>query len=48
MIEPEMAFADLTDDADLAEDFLTHLCSHALDRMRRGHGSFSTSRSTRG
>lgn len=27
MIEPEMAFADLADDADLAEDFLKHMCA---------------------
>ncbi|HIJ82097.1 MAG TPA: asparagine--tRNA ligase, partial [Desulfuromonadales bacterium] len=26
MIEPEMAFADLSDDAELAEEFIRHLC----------------------
>ncbi|GFO54247.1 asparagine--tRNA ligase [Geomonas sp. Red276] len=31
MIEPEMAFADLSDDADLAEAFLKRLCTYALD-----------------
>jgi len=31
MIEPEMAFADLSDDADLAEAFLKRLCSFALE-----------------
>jgi asparaginyl-tRNA synthetase len=31
MIEPEMAFADLTDDADLAEAFLKRLCIFALN-----------------
>jgi asparaginyl-tRNA synthetase len=31
MVEPEMAFADLRDDADLAEDFLRHLFQHVLD-----------------
>jgi len=31
MIEPEMAFADLADDADLAEAFLKRLCIHALN-----------------
>jgi len=31
MIEPEMAFADLNDDADLAEAFFKRLCSHALE-----------------
>ena len=31
MIEPEMAFADLLDDARLAEDFFRHLCRHVLE-----------------
>jgi len=31
MIEPEMAFADLSDDADLAEAFFKRLCSFALN-----------------
>jgi asparaginyl-tRNA synthetase len=31
MIEPEMAFADLTDDADLAEEFITFLCRFVLE-----------------
>ncbi|NVN91747.1 MAG: asparagine--tRNA ligase [Desulfuromonadales bacterium] len=31
MIEPEMAFADLTDDADLAEKFIRYLCRFALE-----------------
>jgi asparaginyl-tRNA synthetase len=31
MIEPEIAFADLNDDADLAEDFLKHLFATLLD-----------------
>ena len=31
MIEPEMAFADLADDADLAEKFVRYLCRFALD-----------------
>ena len=30
MIEPEMAFADLDDDATLAEDYLRHLFQHVL------------------
>jgi asparaginyl-tRNA synthetase len=30
MVEPEMAFADLADDADLAEDYLRHLLKAAL------------------
>lgn len=31
MIEPEMAFADLRDDAALAEDFFRYLCRYVLD-----------------
>jgi asparaginyl-tRNA synthetase len=31
MIEPEMAFADLDDDAALAAEFIKSLCAHALD-----------------
>jgi asparaginyl-tRNA synthetase len=31
MIEPEMAFADLLDDAKLAEDFFRYLCRHVLE-----------------
>lgn len=31
MIEPEMAFADLADDAALAEEFVRYLCRFALD-----------------
>ena len=32
MVEPEIAFADLADDADLAEDFLKHVFRDLLDR----------------
>lgn len=32
MVEPEIAFADLNDDAALAEDFLRHLCRTVLER----------------
>jgi len=32
MIEPEMAFADLQTDAQLAEDFLRYLCRHVLEQ----------------
>ncbi len=32
MIEPEMAFADLNDDAQLAEDFLKAMCKAVLER----------------
>ncbi len=35
MVEPEMAFADLEDDMDMAEAFLKHLCRAALDRGGR-------------
>ncbi len=31
MVEPEIAFADLKDDADLAEDFLKHIVKAVLD-----------------
>jgi len=31
MIEPEMAFADSSDDADLAEEYVRYLCCHLLD-----------------
>ncbi|MDR3578385.1 MAG: asparagine--tRNA ligase [Oryzomonas sp.] len=31
MIEPEMAFADLADDAELAEEFIRYLCRFALE-----------------
>lgn len=34
MIEPEIAFADLTDDMDLAEDFFKYLCRFALENYR--------------
>ncbi len=32
MIEPEMAFCDLSDDADLAEEFVRYLCGFALEQ----------------
>ena len=32
MIEPEMAFADLSDDMRLAEDFFRYLCAKALEK----------------
>ena len=32
MIEPEMAFADLSDDMRLAEDFFSYLCAQALEK----------------
>jgi asparaginyl-tRNA synthetase len=35
MIEPEMAFADLADDADLAEDYLRYLFTYVLEHCGR-------------
>jgi asparaginyl-tRNA synthetase len=35
MVEPELAFADLEDDMELAEDFLKHLCRAALEQCPR-------------
>jgi len=34
MIEPEMAFYDIKDNMDLAEDFIKHLVKYALDNCR--------------
>ena len=34
MVEPEMAFYDLMDDADLAEEFLKYIISYSLDHNR--------------
>ena len=34
MIEPEMAFYDITDNMDLAEDFIKHLVRYALENCR--------------
>ncbi len=34
MIEPEMAFADLADDMDLAEEYLTYLFRYCLEQCR--------------
>ncbi len=34
MIEPEVAFNDLTDNMDLAEDFIKYIIKHALDSNR--------------
>ena len=33
MVEPEIAFADLNDDADLAEDFLKYIFADLLDAL---------------
>jgi asparaginyl-tRNA synthetase len=42
MIEPEMAFADLADDADLAEEFISYLCRFALDGCSEEMAFFDT------
>ena len=34
MVEPEVAFADLEEDMDLAQDMLQHLCSYALSNCK--------------
>ena len=34
MVEPEMAFYDINDNMDLAEDFIKHLVKYALDNCR--------------
>ena len=34
MVEPEVAYFDLAEDMDLAEDFLTHVVARALERRR--------------
>ena len=41
MIEPEMAFADLSDDADLAEDYLRFLLRQVLERCPEDLNFFS-------
>jgi asparaginyl-tRNA synthetase len=41
MIEPEMAFADLSADAALAEEFFRYLCRHALDNCREDMAFFN-------
>jgi asparaginyl-tRNA synthetase len=41
MIEPEMAFADLDDDADLAEDYIKYLITTVLDECAEDMEFFS-------
>ena len=41
MIEPEMAFSDLTDNADLAEEFLKHLFDDLLTRRAEDMAFFN-------
>ena len=41
MVEPEIAFADLSDNADLAEDLLTHVLSEVLDKRESDIAFFS-------
>lgn len=45
MIEPEIAFADLTDDINLAEDFIKYMIRAAFERLPDEMGIFSTSAS---
>lgn len=40
MVEPEMAFADLNDDADLAEAYLQHMCRSAVEQCPDELGFF--------
>ena len=42
MIEPEMAFADLMDDARLAEEFFRYLCSHVLENCSEDMAFFDS------
>lgn len=35
MVEPEMAFADINENMDTAEEFLKYLCSYVLDNCRK-------------
>jgi asparaginyl-tRNA synthetase len=41
MIEPEMAFADLSDNMELGESLITHLVCHVLDRCAEDIGLFA-------
>ncbi|RJP86698.1 MAG: asparagine--tRNA ligase [Desulfobacteraceae bacterium] len=41
MVEPEMAFCDLSDDMDLAETFVRHLVTYALDHCREDLSLFA-------
>ena len=42
MVEPEIAFADLDDLADLAEEFLKYIFAAVLEGVPRRHGIFRT------
>lgn len=42
MIEPEMAFADLRDDAALAEEFFRYLCRHVLENCTEDMAFFDS------
>lgn len=41
MIEPEMAFCDLSEDADLAEEYIRFLCARVLERCGEDVGFFN-------
>ena len=47
MIEPEIAFADIHDNADLAEDFLQQVFAQVLDKSAKRFGVFFPSLSTK-
>ena len=47
MVEPEMAFADLDDDMDLAEDFLVHVVQRGARATRRASSRSSSATSRR-
>ena len=47
MVEPEMAFYELTDNMDLAEAFLKRIFRDVLDALPRGHAVLRRARSTR-
>jgi hypothetical protein len=43
MIEPEMAFADINDDMQCAEDYVRYCCQHLLDNCMEVRGELSLS-----
>ncbi len=47
MIEPEMAFCDLTGDMDLAEELVKYLVPRHHGKLRRGAGPVLRNLSTR-
>jgi len=41
MVEPEIAFADLEDDMELAEDMLKYIINYCLEMLRRKWSSLT-------